>query len=133
MRRVLVAAVGLALLPFTAVVRPAEAADPCAAWMDPHDSADHRANALVAAMTQDQKMGMLTFSDPPWFAFYGTAGHVNGIPGLCVPDLVLSDAGSGVAGAQIATTIFPSGVAQASTWDPTMQRRLGRAIGQEAF
>ncbi|GAA1131685.1 glycoside hydrolase family 3 C-terminal domain-containing protein [Nocardioides aquiterrae] len=133
MRRVLVAAVGLALLPFTVAARPAQAADPCAAWMDPHDSADHRADALVAAMTQDQKLGMLTFSDPPWFAFYGTAGHVDGIPELCVPDLVLSDAGSGVAGLQVATTVFPSGVAQASTWDPALQRRLGRAIGEEAY
>ena len=62
----------------------------------------------------------------------GTAGHVDGIPELCVPDLVLSDAGSGVAGLQVAATVFPSGVAQASTWDPAVQRRLGRAIGEEA-
>src|SRR4051794_25727807 len=133
MRRVLIAAVGLALVNLVPVAPAAQAADPCAAWMDPHDSADHRANALVAAMTQDQKLGMLTFSNPPWFAFYGTAGHVDGIPALCVPDLVLSDAGSGVAGLQVATTVFPSGVAQASTWDPTTQRRLGRAIGEEAY
>jgi len=134
MRRVLIAAVGLALVNLApAAVPAAHAADPCAAWMDPHHSADRRANALVAAMTQDQELGMLTFSDPPWFAFYGTAGHVDGIPELCVPDLVLSDAGSGVAGLQVATTVFPSGVAQASTWDPALQRRLGRAIGAEAF
>ena len=136
MKRVLIAAVGLSLVdlfPVVPVAPAAEAADPCAAWMDPRDSADRRATALVAAMTQDQKLGMLTFSDPPWFAFYGTAGHVDGIPELCVPDLVLSDAGSGVAGLQLATTVFPSGVAQASTWDPAMQRRLGRAIGVEAY
>ncbi len=136
MKRVLVAVVGLAL-PLAGLVPtlPAAeaAAEPCAAWMDPQDSADHRADALVAAMTEDQELHMLTFSNPPWFAYYGTAGHVDGIPELCVPDLVLSDAGSGVAGLQVATTVFPSGVAQASTWDPALQRRLGRAIGQEAF
>lgn len=111
----------------------AAAADPCAAWMDRSDSADHRADALVAAMSQDQKLHMLTFGDPPWFAYWGTAGHVDGIPALCIPDLVLSDAGSGVAGLQIATTVFPSGVAQAATWDPALQRRIGSTIGAEAF
>ena len=143
MRRVLTAAAGLALLPALLLtgVAPAvptaaaatAAGGPCAPWMDPHDSAGHRANALVAAMSEDQELHMLTFGNPPWFAYYGTAGHVDGIPELCVPDLVLSDAGSGVAGLQVATTVFPSGVAQASTWDPAIQRRLGRAIGEEAF
>ena len=113
---------------------PATAApDPaCAAWMDRHDSASQRADALVKAMDLDQKLHMLTFGDPPWVLYYGNAGHVDGIPELCVPDLVLSDAGSGVAGMHLATTVFPSGVAQASTWDPTLQRDLGRAIGAEA-
>lgn len=108
------------------------AAGPCAAWMDRAKTPDQRADALVAAMDQAQKLHMLTFDDPPWFLYYGTAGHVGATPELCIPDLVLSDAGSGVAGLQIATTTFPSGVAQASTWDPSLQRRLGRAIGKEA-
>ncbi|WP_435741602.1 glycoside hydrolase family 3 C-terminal domain-containing protein [Nocardioides sp. SYSU DS0663] len=105
---------------------------PCAAWMDRSKSPSARADALVRAMDLDQKLHMVTFGNPPWVTYYGTAGHVTAIPELCVPDLVLSDAGSGVAGLQIATTVFPSGVAQASTWDPALQRRLGRAIGAEA-
>ncbi|WP_206051607.1 glycoside hydrolase family 3 C-terminal domain-containing protein [Nocardioides ferulae] len=112
--------------------RAAAAEDPCAAWMDPADSPSERADALVAAMDLDQKLHMVTFSNPSWFFYWGTAGHVSGQPELCIPDLVLSDAGSGVAGFQIATTTFPSGVVQASTWDPRLQRRLGRAIGAEA-
>ena len=75
---------------------------------------------------------MLTFGNPPWFTYYGIAGHVSGIPELCIPDLMLSDAGSGVAGFQVATTVFPSGVAQASTWDPGTQHAIGEAIGAEA-
>ncbi|MDP2773351.1 MAG: glycoside hydrolase family 3 C-terminal domain-containing protein [Nocardioides sp.] len=107
-------------------------AGPCAAWMDQRKSPDARARALVSAMTLEQVLHMVTFGNPPWMTYYGTAGHVDAIPELCVPDLVLSDAGSGVAGLQIATTVFPSGVAQASTWSPPLQRRLGRAIGAEA-
>ncbi|WP_186345201.1 glycoside hydrolase family 3 C-terminal domain-containing protein [Nocardioides deserti] len=121
----------LAPVPGTAGAAQA-AAGPCAAWMDRGKTADQRADALVAAMDLPQKLHMLTFDDPPWFLYYGTAGHVGATPELCIPDLVLSDAGSGVAGLQIATTTFPSGVAQASTWDPVLQRRLGRAIGKEA-
>ncbi len=110
----------------------AGAAGPCAAWMDRTTSPEARADALVAAMSTDQKLHMVTFSDPPWFLYYGTAGHVTGIDALCVPDLVLSDAGSGVAGLQYGTTTFPSGVAQASMWNPRMQRLVGRTIGAEA-
>jgi beta-glucosidase len=84
-------------------------------------------------MTQDQKLHMLTFGNPPWFTYHGVAGHVAAIPELCIPDLVLSDAGSGVAGLQVGTTVFPSGVAQASTWNPRTQRAIGTAIGKEAF
>jgi beta-glucosidase len=109
------------------------AADPCAAWMDPTDSPSRRANALVGAMTQDQKLHMLTFGNPPWFTYHGVAGHVAAIPELCIPDLVLTDAGSGVAGLQVGTTVFPSGVAQVSTWNPRTQRAIGTAIGKEAF
>jgi beta-glucosidase len=107
-------------------------AGPCAAWMDKGKSPAKRADALVRAMSTDQKMHMVTFSDPPWFLYYGTAGHVTGIEELCIPDLVLSDAGSGVAGMQYGTTTFPSGVAQAATWDKRMQRTVGRTIGAEA-
>ena len=108
------------------------AADPCAAWMAKSKSPQARADALVKAMSTDQKLHMLTFSDPPWFLYYGTAGHITGIDALCIPDLVLSDAGSGVAGLQYGTTTFPSGVAQAATWSKKTQRLVGRTIGAEA-
>jgi beta-glucosidase len=104
----------------------------CVAWMDPAKSPSARADALVDAMTLDQALHLVTFGNPPWLTYYGTAGHVSAIPELCIPDLVLNDAGSGVAGLQIATTVFPSGIAQASTWDPSLQRQLGSVIGAEA-
>jgi beta-glucosidase len=100
--------------------------------MDRHKSAEWRANALVKAMTQGQKLHMLVEGLPPWYTFWGTAGHVSAVPELCIPALVLSDAGSGLAGLQVGATLFPSGIAQASTWDPVTQRAIGRAIGAEA-
>src|SRR4051795_5304673 len=102
-------------------------------WMQGAKSPEQRADELIAAMSLDQKLHQVTFSNPPWFTHYGTAGHVDGTPSLCIPDLVLSDAGSGVAGLQQGTTTFPSGVAQAAMWDPRLQYRFGVALGQEAW
>lgn len=127
---VVVTAATATALPSTPAARAATG--PCAAWMDASKSPEQRTKALVAAMSLDQKLHMVTFSDPPWFLYYGTAGHITGIEELCIPELVLSDAGSGVAGLQYGTTTFPSGVAQASMWDPRMQRTIGRTIGAEA-
>src|SRR5436309_539639 len=67
-------------------------------WMDASKAPDQRADELVKAMTLDQKIHQVTWSNPPWMAYFGTAGHIDGTPSLCIPTLVLSDAGSGVAG-----------------------------------
>jgi beta-glucosidase len=102
-------------------------------WMQAGKSPEQRANELIAAMTLDQKIHQVHQSDPPWMFYFGTAGHVDGNPDLCIPTLVLSDAGSGVAGMQQGTTTFPSGVAQAGTWNPGLERQFGEAMGQEAY
>src|SRR3954462_604264 len=102
-------------------------------WMQAGKTSEQRADQLTHAMTLDQKIHQVTFSTPPWFAYYGTAGHIDGTPALCIPTLVLSDAGSGVAGLQQGTTTFPSGVAQAAMWAPALERSFGEAMGQEAW
>jgi beta-glucosidase len=101
--------------------------------MDATKSPDHRAGELVGAMTVDQKLSMLHSAEPDMLAYYGTAGHVAAIPSLCVPDLVLNDAGAGVGDAQVNTTAFPAGIAQASSWDPHVQQQFGAGLGWEAW
>src|SRR4051812_43545069 len=103
------------------------------AWMQGNKTAEQRADELIKAMTLDQKVHQVTWGDPPWMFYYGTAGHIDGTPSLCIPTLVLSDAGSGVAGMQNGTTTFPSGVGQAATWNPELERRFGESLGQEAW
>src|SRR4051812_5525589 len=102
-------------------------------WMQGAKTPEQRAGELIAAMSLDQKIHQVTFTNPPWMAYYGTAGHIDGTPELCIPTLVLSDAGSGVAGTQQGTTTFPSGVAQAATWNPALEHQFGEALGQEAW
>src|SRR3954471_9384675 len=109
----------------------AQAAD--CPWMQPGRSPEQRADELIRAMSLDQKIHQVHQSDPPWFFYFGTAGHIDGTPELCIPTLVLSDAGSGVAGLQQGTTTFPSGVGQAATWNPALERSFGAAMGQEAY
>src|SRR3954463_9941672 len=87
-------------------------------WMQKGMSPEQRASELIAAMSLDQKIHQVHQSDPPWMFYWGTAGHIDGTAELCIPTLVLSDAGSGVAGLQQGTTTFPSGVGQAATWNP---------------
>src|SRR4051795_13680056 len=102
-------------------------------WMQGAKTPEQRADERIAAMSLDQKIHQVTFINPPWMAYYGTAGHIDGTPELCIPTLVLSDAGSGVAGTQQGTTTFPSGVAQAATWNPALEHQFGEALGQEAW
>jgi beta-glucosidase len=73
---------------------PAQAADACP-WMDATKSPEQRAQQLVSVMTIDQKIAMLAQAQPIW-THYGVAGYVPGQPDLCIPDLVLNDAGQGV-------------------------------------
>jgi beta-glucosidase len=100
--------------------------------MNPKLSANQRARELVKAMTIDQKIAMLSQAQPV-DAHYGAAGFVPGQPSLCIPDLVLNDAGQGVGDGQTNTTAFPAPIAQASSWDPHLQWRFGAALGWQAW
>jgi beta-glucosidase len=128
--KLLVTAVATAVVACFGGASAAQAAD--CSWMKAGKSPEQRANELIAAMSLDQKIHQVHQSDPPWMFYYGTAGHIDGTPELCIPTLVLSDAGSGVAGMQQGTTTFPSGVGQAATWNPALERKFGEAMGQEA-
>ena len=101
-------------------------------WMDASKPTEQRIQELLGAMTIDDKIQMVHQVDPIW-AHYGAAGYIPGNPALCIPDLVLNDAGQGVGDQEVNTTAFPSGIAQASSWDEVLQRKLGKAIGNEAW
>jgi beta-glucosidase len=110
---------------------PAARADAQCPWLDPGKSVNERASELVAAMTLDDKIGMV-HGDQVW-EHYGMAGHVPANPRLCIPDLALNDAGSGVGDMEVGTTAFPAGIDQAATWDPALQTEYGRTLGWEAW
>jgi beta-glucosidase len=118
-------------------------------WFDRSLSSDQRASALLGAMTQDEKFGMVWgyFGSvhveprrimPPPDAKMGSAGYVPGIPRLGVPPLWQTDAGLGVAtqresaGPYREGTSLPSGLAAAASWNPDLAREGGAMIADEA-
>jgi beta-glucosidase len=105
----------------------------CGRWMDRSQSPDERAGELLRAMTLDQKIQMVHQAYGDMVGSYGAAGYVPGIPSLCIPALVLNDAGSGLGDAQIGITSYPAAISQASSWDPHAQYEVGESIGEEAF
>jgi beta-glucosidase len=134
------AAAALGLAAIAAVLlsasQPVRAATRCP-WMSPAASPEVRAAKLLAAMSLDEKLALLTGVDPhaalkvadgPLYV-----GYVPGNPELCQPALTLNDGPAGVGDTQIGTTSFPAPIAQAATWDTELQRSFGQALGREAW
>jgi len=115
---------------------PVRAATRCP-WMNPATSPAVRAAKLLAAMSLNEKLALLTGVDPhaalkvadgPLYV-----GYVPGNAALCVPALTLNDGPAGIGDTQIGTTSFPAPIAQAATWDTDLQQSFGQALGLEAW
>lgn len=100
-------------------------------WMNASRSSDARAEMLLGAMTLADKIAMVHQSYPQ-DSHYGAAGWIPANTSLCIPDLTLNDAGEGVGDQQVGATAFPAPIAQAASWDTSLQYQLGAALGQEA-
>ncbi|WP_313443300.1 beta-glucosidase [Novosphingobium sp.] len=108
-----------------------------------HQSAQARADALVKAMTLEEKLQLVHGYFPPLakpvppIAMIPSAGHVPGIPRLGIPTLRESDASLGVAN-QIeqrkgdVATALPASIATAATFNPKLAYEGGAMIGAEA-
>ena len=99
-----------------------------------------RTAELVKAMSLDDKIQMVTgigeFGVGTQAAQNpnpGDAGTIVANPALCIPALVLNDAGAGMGDAQALTTAFPDTVGQTAGWDPALAQTYGAALGAEAF
>jgi beta-glucosidase len=105
--------------------------DPCAAWMDTSLGPNARAQALVSAMTLEQKIDQTHGHKPP-----EDFRVVLGIEELCIPDLTVTNGPAGVGPGpeplnNVPATALPSPLLLASTWDPTMAEKYGNVQGAE--
>jgi len=118
-------------------------AQPPEAWRDRGLSPDQRADALVRAMTLDEKLHL--FHGSLGFAYAGKpapdgahqgAGFIAAMPRVGIPALQLNDGPLGVrniaGGPEGRATAFPSSQALAATFDADLAFESGQVMGREA-
>lgn len=104
-------------------------------WCDTSLSADRRAGLLLAKLTDDEKIALLSSDDPfggPLGGFFDWA-HAdtnNGIDRLGVPPLYMVDGPAGVR--QGEATALPAPIALAATFDRRAAHLYGKTVGWEA-
>jgi beta-glucosidase len=136
LRRWAAVAAALAMAAGAATIVPAHASSQaapstCGRWMDRDQTPNARAGELLAAMTTTQKLSMVHQAVAD-FSYFGAAGEIPGIASLCIPSLVLNDAGSGLGDGQLGVTAYPAAIAQSASWDPAAQYAVGASLGREA-
>jgi beta-glucosidase len=102
----------------------------------PRPAADTtRVNALVHAMTLDEKIALLTGAPgagTPDPVSVGQAGFVPGVPRLGVPALRFTDGPAGVRNAR-STTALPAPVSLAASFSTDLARQYGTVLGRDAI
>jgi beta-glucosidase len=109
-------------------------------WLDRKLDPDKRADLVLERMSLDDQLQLLhgvfpIFMKTPPKGARMSAGFVQGLPHLAIPDLLESDASLGVANAgrkDDDATPLPSGLAIASTFSPELAYAGGAMIGKQA-
>jgi beta-glucosidase len=121
------AAIAAAVLAVTTLyASPARAADQ--PWMNTALAPVDRANLLLAAMTQPEKLTMLHGG--------GSCGYAGCVPAntrLGIPALHLQDGPAGVGDGAGAVTQLAAPVAGAATWDTALMKQYGSTLGAEQW
>jgi beta-glucosidase len=115
---------------FASVVLPASAATPATApscpWVTSGAPIPDRVSSLLAEMTLDQKVTLMTGTLGSSYT-----GYTPAIPALCIPALNLEDGPAGVGDLMTGVTQLPAPVNVAATWDTAAEQAYGRLIGEE--
>ena len=112
---------------------------PDAPWLDAKRTPDERAALVLAQMTQDEKLQLVhgagMVGDPArGGGSNGGAGFVPGIKRLRLPNIDMADSTVGVTLGGMGSrysTLMPSTIAEASTWQPELAYEYGALIGRE--
>ncbi|MGH6972889.1 MAG: glycoside hydrolase family 3 C-terminal domain-containing protein, partial [Caulobacteraceae bacterium] len=84
-----------------------------------------RARDLASRLTLEEKVALMAGAE---------AFTLEGVPRLGVPGIKMTDGPTGVRSNEgEPATVFPVGVAMASTWNPALTREVAAAIGREAL
>ena len=97
-------------------------------------TSDGKADALIAKMTQDEKLQMVrggVTSSDTWYVPRGAGGWIPGISRLNIPALYFADGSLGANVAGGPATALPSSIASAASWDLNEATKFGSVIGVE--
>ena len=90
-----------------------------------------RANATLALLTQDEKVGLASGNNLNYGKGQDYVGFIQGIPRLGIPPINLEDGPQGVADGMEGVTAWPSIMTVAQAWDQALMYELGVAMGAE--
>src|SRR2546430_6991051 len=93
-----------------------------------------RVNALVHAMTLDEKIALLTGSPgagAPDPTPNGATGFVPGVPRLGIPAIRFTDGPAGVRNPLAPTTALPAPVSMAASFSTELARQYGAVLGRD--
>lgn len=85
--------------------------------------AEQRAREIVSRMTLKEKIEYLSGY---------TSFSLRAIPRVGIPEIKLADGPQGIRNHAPNSTMYPSGILSASTWNRELVYRLGRGLGQDA-
>jgi beta-glucosidase len=103
------------------------AADASCPWLDQSLPVSQRVSMLLAQMTLDDKVGMMTGAGTSQPYVFETAA----IPSLCIPAMGEEDGPNGVGDGLTGVTQLPAGVSLAASWDPSLATAYGQVLGAE--
>jgi beta-glucosidase len=96
------------------------------AWMDTSLAPAERAKLVLAEMTLDEKIALVTGEEKGFYV-----GHTPANTRLGIPELRMSDGPAGIANGRTLVTCFPAPITFAATWDVDLIRKYGTALGAE--
>jgi beta-glucosidase len=126
LRRVIAIVAAAVLAATVLTASPAQAADQ--PWMNTALTPTERANLLLAAMTQAEKLTMMHGGSS-----CGYVGCVNANTRLGIPALHLQDGPVGVGDGVTGVTQLAAPVAGAASWDTALMKQYGQTLGAEQW
>lgn len=118
-----------ACAPAESIPTPTPTAAGAMPWMDASLPPEARARLLLAAMTLEEKITLVT--GDAGGADGGYVGHISAIPRLGIPELNMKDGPVGVGNGATGVTAFPAPITVAASWDTALMERYGAALAEE--
>src|ERR1700727_2579664 len=94
----------------------------------PDDAVSRRAGELLKKVTLDEKLQLILSKYPSNASPAGGGGYIEGVTRLHIPDINISDSGTGSGSTIQPSTTFPPAIALAASWDRQLSYDYGGEV-----